>query len=162
MGKWLRQRRLLDTAFLVSLFSMYYSLNLAITQIVLGCNLLLAFFFFFFLLQRHNKSIFRYLAFLESWMICDKFLQFMTATCYLGHKLITPDQAWKHAEAICLSPYQGHCSIVLLTPQHSIRTILSVLCNQAQRREWAFKQDFSKLFLSGFHFAIVLQRPQRV
>lgn len=65
-------------------------------------------------------------------MIFEKFLQFMTATCSLGRRLITPDQAWKHAESICLCPCRGHGSVVLLTPQHSspFRALLSVLCKQ--------------------------------
>lgn len=65
---------------------------------------------------------------LQSWMIFEKFLQFLTATCSLGHRLITPDQAWKRAESICLSPCRGHCRVVLLTPQHSI---LTELCYQS-------------------------------
>lgn len=65
-------------------------------------------------------------------MIFEKFFQFVTATCSLGHRLITPDQEWRRAESICLSPCRGHCSVVLLCPQHSIpfRAVLSVLCNQ--------------------------------
>lgn len=82
-----------------------------------------------FFLSSIFKSIFRLW---RAWMIFEKFLQFMTATCSLGHRLITPDQAWKHAESICLSPCRGHCRVVLGAPQHSIpfRTVLSVLCKQ--------------------------------
>lgn len=82
-----------------------------------------AFFFFFRFLSLSLFFCFFLLNIFRLWKaewFLKKFLQFMTATCSLDHSLITPDQAWKHAESICLCPCRGHCSVVLLTSQHSI------------------------------------------
>lgn len=70
-------------------------------------------------------------------MIREKFLQFMTATCSLGHRLITPDQAWKHAEAICFSPYQGalQCCLINSTAQHPIENYVISSVQPAHLRE---------------------------
>lgn len=122
MGTGLRHRRLLGITFPVSPFTMHHYLNLAVTLNTTWLQSLPhvpLFYFYFFL--RPNGSIFRYLASLESGMICEKFLQFMTATCSLGHRLITSDQAWKHAGAICCSPYWGalQCCLINSTASHS-------------------------------------------
>lgn len=149
MGTGLRHRRLLGITFPVSPFTMHHYLNLAVTLNTTWLQSLPhvpLFYFYFFL--RPNGSIFRYLASLESGMICEKFLQFMTATCSLGHRLITPDQAWKHAGAICCSPYWGasQCCLINSTAQHPIQShiINSVPASSFERTWDLFVQDLGK------------------
>lgn len=117
--------------FPVSSFTMHHYLNIYFK--LLGSS-------FFFL--RHNKSVFRYLVSVKNWMICEKLLQFVTATCSLDHRLIhlTKDENMLRPSVTARTGrgVGGQCSVVLLTPQHSIafRTILSVLCHPTYLREF--------------------------